>query len=74
MINLPGPRKERTYEAARAGIPMDADEVRWCIDQLERDTKNKNARIRLAELAINIGNITADGKAVYADYLKQVTA
>ncbi len=69
MINLPGPRKERSNDDARRGIPMTAPEVRWVIDQLEAQNPNKNARRRLAELALDRPNITPEGKDVYREYL-----
>lgn len=74
MINLPGQRKPRSNDDARRGVPMTADEVRWFVDKMERETKDKRARVVLVRNAIKFGNITEDGKAVYADYLKQVTA
>lgn len=70
MIILEGTREERTNEKARAGIPMNAAETRWCIDQIERYTKQKNARIAVAKGAIRYGKISPEGKAVYQEYLK----
>ncbi|KRA58190.1 hypothetical protein [Rhizobium sp. Root651] len=69
MIILTGPRKERSNADARIGIPMTAPEVRWFIDQLEAKNPNKNARKRMAELALDQPNITEDGKDVYREYL-----
>lgn len=69
MISLPGPRKERSNDDARCGIPMTAPEVRWFIDQLEAHNPNKKARRRMAELALERPNITPEGKDVYREYL-----
>jgi hypothetical protein len=74
MIHIEGPREERTNTQARARIPMNAAQVRSVIDEMERHTKQKAARIGLAQAAIRIGNVTDDGKAVYAEYLRQLTA
>lgn len=74
MTNLTGPRKPRSNDDARRGVPMTADEVRWFIDNMERKTKDKAARISVAQNAIKFGNITPDGKDVYREYLKQVAA
>lgn len=69
MIHLEGPRKDRSNEDARRGIPMTAAEVRHCIDQLEAGNPHRAARKRMAELAIIHGNITPEGKDVYREYL-----
>lgn len=72
MIHLDGPREERTNEQARARMPMNAAQVRAIIDEMERRTKQKAARVSLAKNAIAIGNITPEGKAVYAEYLAKL--
>lgn len=72
MIHLEGPREERTNAQARARIPMNAAQVRSVIDEMERHTKQKSARIGLAKAAIRIGNINDEGKAVYAEYLAKL--
>jgi hypothetical protein len=72
MIHLEGPREIRTNEQARARIPMNAAQVRGIVDEMERKTKSKDARVALARSAIRIGNITDDGKAVYAEYLARL--
>lgn len=69
MINLEGPRAARTNEDARAGIPMTADNVRWYIDQMERETKSVAARRSLAKSALTMGNISPEGRDVYREYL-----
>ena len=63
------PREIRTNEQARAGIPMDALQVRHVIDEMEKHTRSKSARASLAKLAIRFGNITPEGKEVYREYL-----
>lgn len=72
MITLEGSREERTNAQARARIPMNAAQVRHYIDQMERETKSKRARISLAESAIRIGNITPEGKDIYREYLQRL--
>ncbi|RUM99012.1 hypothetical protein EET67_05065 [Pseudaminobacter arsenicus] len=74
MIVLEGPREERTNAQARARIPMNAAQVRSVIDEMELHTKQKAARVSLAQSAIRVGNITDEGKAVYREYLRQVGA
>lgn len=74
MITLEGAREERTNEQARARIPMNAAQVRGIVDEMERHTKSKDARISLARSAIRIGNITDEGKAVYREYLARLDA
>lgn len=69
MNILTGPREERTNEAARARIPMTAANVRWVIDQMAAAKTNMNARKRMAELALKVGNTSEDGKAVWLAYL-----
>jgi hypothetical protein len=73
-IILEGPREERTLDQARAGIPMNAAQVRACIDEMEKHTKSKSARAALARSAIRIGRITDDGKDVYREYLARLGA
>lgn len=74
MIHLEGPREERTNAQARARIPMNAAQVRAIIDEMERRTKQKTARVSLAQSAVCIGNITDEGKAVYREYLRLLGA
>lgn len=74
MIYIEGPREVRTNEQARARIPMNAAQVRAGIDEMERLTKSKDARMALARAAIRIGNITVEGKDVYREYLKRLSA
>ena len=71
-INIVGPREERTHAQARARIPMNAAQVRGIIDEMEAKTKSRDARISLATHAIQIGNITEEGKDVYREYLRQM--
>lgn len=74
MIHLEGHREVRTNEQARARIPMNAAQVRAVIDEMERHTKSKDARISLAQNAIRIGNVSDEGKAVYHEYLRLLSA
>lgn len=73
MIILEGPREERTNEQDRARIPMNAAQVRHCIDRMERETKQKSARIGMAKLAIKHGFTTPDAKDVWREYLRLLT-
>lgn len=74
MATLEGPREIRTNEQARAGIPMNAAQVRGVIDELmavkgRRETVLDRCR-RTANLAIRIGNVTEDGKDVWREWLR----
>lgn len=60
---------DRTHAEARARIPMTADQVRTIIATMERETRTKAARIKIAELAIRVGNITDEGREVWREYL-----
>ena len=51
--------------------PMTAQEVNDFIAQMRRETKSKAARIRMAEMAISIGNISPEGKDLWRAYLAQ---
>jgi len=48
---------------------MNAAQARWAIDQLEARTRSRDARIRMAEIALRIGRLTEEGRAVYREYL-----
>ncbi len=61
MLPVPRPRKP----------PMTAQEVNDFIAQMRRETKSKAARIRMAEMAISIGNISPEGKDLWRAYLAQ---
>lgn len=74
MIHIEGIREARTHAQARARIPMSAAQVRAVIDEMERHTKSRDARIAMAKAAIRIGNITDEGKAVYREYLRLLGA
>jgi phage terminase large subunit-like protein len=63
---------ERTHAEARARIPMTADQVRGIIAEMEAAGTRKSARIKLAELAIRVGNITDEGKEVYRAYAEKL--
>lgn len=61
MTPAPRPRKQ----------PMTAADVADYIAQMRRETKSKAARIRMAELAISIGNISPEGKDLWRQYLAE---
>lgn len=50
---------------------MTAKDVADFIAQMRRKTKSKAARIRMAELAISIGNISPEGKNLWRQYLAE---
>lgn len=52
---------------------MTADEVREIIATLERETKSRAARLRMAESAIIHGNVTDEGRDVWRDYAATFT-
>jgi hypothetical protein len=49
--------------------PRNAEYAADVIAELKRDCKSKKARVRMAEYAINIGNYTDEGRAVWRAYL-----
>ena len=49
--------------------PRNADYAVGVIAELNRDCRSKKARVRMAELAIIMGNYTDDGRAVWREYL-----
>jgi N-glycosylase/DNA lyase len=59
---------ERTLAEARSRIPMNAKQVKTIISTMERDTKSKAARLRMAQAAISIGNVTPEGRDVWREY------
>lgn len=61
---------ERCNSDARAGVPMSADNVRFYIGRLEAGNPNRNARKRMAELAINQAFVTDEGRQVWREYLE----
>jgi hypothetical protein len=60
---------ERTHEEARARIPMNAAQVEAIIETMERETKSKASRRRMAEAAVLMGNVTEEGREVWRQYL-----
>ncbi len=50
--------------------PMSAEQVLEFIAQMKAETKSAPARRRMAELAISHGNISAEGKQIWRDYLE----
>jgi hypothetical protein len=69
MSLISGTREEFTQSMAIARMPMNAAHVRSYIDKLEAGNPNRNARKRMAELALKHANITDDGRAVWVEYL-----
>ena len=70
---LAGPKVDRSHIDARARLPMTESNVRHFIADLEQHNHNRNARRRLAELAVNYGSsrgtISSEGIALYRAYL-----
>lgn len=70
---LNGPMIDRSNAEARARVPMTEANVRAYIRDLEAGNPNRNARKRMAELAIKhgatAGTIDAGGLALYRRYL-----
>lgn len=53
----------------RRPAPRGADYAAGVIAELKRDCRSRKARVRMAEMALSIGNYTAEGRAVWAAYL-----
>ena len=51
--------------------PQTASEAVLVIEEMRRYTKSKPARIRMAELALSIGNISPGAQAVWRAYLAE---
>lgn len=51
--------------------PKDADYAAKFIARMNKETKSRSARIRMAQLAVTVGNYTPEGKAVWRAYLDQ---
>jgi len=49
--------------------PRNAKYAADVIAELKRDCRSKKARIRMAEMAISMGNYTDEAKSVWRDYL-----
>ena len=49
--------------------PQTAGEAILFIEEMRRHTKSKAARIRMAELALSIGNISPGAEVVWLTYL-----
>lgn len=49
--------------------PRNAEYAAEVIAELKRDCRSKKARVRMAEMAISMGNYTDEGRAVWRDYL-----
>ena len=67
---LDGPMTERSHADARNGVLMTESEVRMIIATMERETKSKAARRKMAQMgARNIaGKINPEGVALYRAY------
>lgn len=63
-VRLSGPRKP----------PQTAGEALLVIEEMRRHTKSKAARIRMAELALSIGNISPGARVVWLTYLAEETS
>lgn len=61
---------ERKIEEARSGIPMNAEQVRSAILEMDAKTKSRDARIAMAKLAIKFGNYGPGGKDLWLNYLR----
>ena len=54
--------------------PQTGEEATLVIEEMRRHTKSKPARIRMAEMAISIGNISPGAKDVWTTYLVEERA
>lgn len=54
--------------------PRTADYAAAVIAELKRDCRSKKARIRMAEMAVSMGNYTGEGRAVWSAYLAEESA
>lgn len=68
---LDGPASEPSHANARARVPMTEAEARWNIRNMERHTRQKAARRRVAAMACGplAGPMTDAARALYADYV-----
>ncbi len=68
---ITAPREESTNEAARAGVPLNAANVRWILAKIEAEVKTEKKRRWQADFfAKNARNITDEARAIYASYAK----
>jgi hypothetical protein len=49
--------------------PQTGEEATLIIEEMRRHTKSKAARIRMAEMALSIGNISPGARVVWLTYL-----
>ena len=54
--------------------PQTASEALLVIEEMRRHTKSKAARIKMAELALSIGNISPGARVVWLTYLAGETS
>ena len=50
--------------------PQTASEALGIINEMRQKTKSRAARIRMAEMALEIGNISPESRAVWLQYLQ----
>ncbi len=53
--------------------PRTADYAAGVIDEMKRHTKSKAARVKMAKMAIEMGNYTDEARAVWRAYLAEET-
>ena len=51
--------------------PQTGEEATLVIEEMRRHTKSKPARIRMAEMAISIGNISPGARVIWLTYLAE---
>lgn len=51
--------------------PQTASEALLVIEEMRRHTKSKPARIRMAEMALQLGNISPGARVVWLTYLEE---
>lgn len=54
--------------------PQTASDAILVIEEMRRHTKSKPARIRMAEMALSIGNISPGARAIWLTYLAEQRA
>ena len=66
---ITGPRENRTDEAARAGIPMSAANVRFILAEMESQVKSEvKRRKQAAFFGTNARCITDEARKIYMAY------
>ena len=54
--------------------PQTGEEATLVIEEMRRHTKSKAARIKMAEMAISIGNLTPRARSIWIVYLAEETS